>query len=685
MFRNAHTSRGTVAALAVALVAGLVVGAIADDTGDDVSLETKILSATVYSHQAQIVRSGTVSLDAGSSRILCSDLPEGFVETSLIVEGSGSADAQIVGIDFERREADYEGTPRYQELRAEVDVLAVERADLKLRRDVIRRRSAMTQSVSDLSVERGREQLAAGTFSMQEWRELLAFMEEETLAGELRLQEIEARRTEIGKRLRWIEGEIAKMWTGDSRGKDLVVDCEVASPGELTFEITYIVGGASWHPEYTVRYIEELDEVELTYAARISQSTGEDWNGVDVLLSTASPHVGAAPPTLFPHFLGAVRGGISGRVTDATTGAPLGFANISIVGTPYGGMTNRDGHYEITGLTSGKYTIQAGYMGYEPTRRVNIRVIAGATKRVDMALQPARISAGETATRRGMDSEDMRIRPINTVAEAIATQPGVVLHEGQIHVRGGRSSEVEMYVDGIALSQAEITPTVPYAEMTVAGSEFAASLVIAKPVELETGAEPRRVLVVQRRILGTFVREAIPRYSDHVFVRGTLVNPLDVPILAGPAEVYVESAPAKGAPPVTNFVGKDSIQDVAPGEEFTMYLGADQSLKVEQEIAREVLTRAGSRKTKIRFTVSITSESFRKLPAELWVLDRVPISMIKDVEVRDIEILPEPDEYDEEGLLTWKLTLDAGERAEIVSEYTVEFPSDFTPRGINLE
>jgi hypothetical protein len=682
MFRNAHTSLCTVAVLAVLFVAALVAGAVADDpgnsnhTGNDVSLETKIASATVYSHQAQIVRRGTVSLAAGSSRILCSDLPEGFVETSLIVEGRGSAEAQIVGIDFERREDDYRGTPRYKELSEELETLHAERADLIIQRDAIKRREAMTRSVSDLSVSKGREQLAAGTFSMQEWRELLAFIEEETLAGELRLQEIREKSDEIEKRMRWIDGEMRKMRGNATGGKDLIVDCEVASAGDLTFEITYIVGGASWHPEYTVRYIEEFDEVELTYAARISQSTGEDWNGVDVLLSTASPHVGAAPPTLFPHFLGAVRGAITGRVTDATTGAPLGFANIMVVGTPYGGTTNRDGHYEIRGVESGKYTIQAGYMGYEPTRRVNIRVIAGATKRVDMALQPARISAGETATRRGMDSEDMRIRPINTVAEAIATQPGVVLHEGEIHVRGGRSSEVKMYVDA---------PAISYAEMTVAGSEFAANLVIAKPVELETGAEPKRVLVVQRRIPGTFVREAIPRYSDHVFVRGTLVNPLDVPILAGPAEVYVESAPAQEGPPVTNFVGKDSIQDVAPGEEFTMYLGVDQSLKVEQEIAREVLTRAGSRKTKIRYTVSIMSESFRKLPAELWVLDRVPVSMIKDVAVRDIEILPEPDEHDEEGLLTWKLTLDAGERAEIVTEYTVEFPSAFTPRGINLE
>jgi len=662
----------------VLLVAALAASALAEDTGDDVSLETKILSATVYSHQAQIVRSGTVSLGTGEFRIVCADLPEGFVETSLIVEGSGSAEAQIVGIDFVRREVDYKGTPRYEKLRAELESIHEDELELSIQRDSINRRNALTRSVGELSVSRGREQLAAGTFSMQEWRELLAFIEEETLAGGERIHELDVRSDEIGKRIRWIKDEMRKMHGGGSRGKDLIVDCEVASAGELTLEITYIVSGASWHPEYTVRYIEELDEVELTYAARIAQTTGEDWNGIDVLLSTASPHVGAAPPTLFPHFLGAVRGGITGRVTDATDGAPLQFANISVLGTPYGGMTNRDGYYEMTNIQSGSYTVQVSYMGYETSRRSNLRVIAGTSKRVDVVLRPAHLKAAEVvieAERPLIDLDGARIRPITTTREIIATQPGIVLYGDDAYLSEGTPSEVAH----------EAPPAVTYAEMTVAGSEFAANLVIAKPVELETGAEPRRVLVVQKRIPGTFVREAIPRYSDHVFVRGTLVNPLDVPILAGPADVYVESAPARGGPPVTNFVGKDSIHDVAPGEEFTMYLGADQSLKVEQEITKEVLTRTGSRKTKIRYTVSITSESFRKLPAELWVLDRVPVSRIKDVNVRNIEVLPEPDEYDEEGLLTWKLTLGAGERAEIVSEYTVEFPSDFTPRGINLE
>jgi len=663
------------AALLLASLAGTVHADVADGS---IELDTEIISATVYGHQAQVIRRGDVELASGDVRIICSDLPEGFNETSLIVEGAGSAEAQIVGIDFKRREGDYEGTPRYEELREELERLGAERGELSVQRGAIDRRNALTRSVGEFSTSRGQDEVADGTFDVQEWRALMEFIEDETLNGDLRVREVKARIDDIAVRMQRVKEEMQEIRGDAIGGRDLVVDCEVAEPGDLTFELTYIVGGASWYPEYTVRYIEELDEVELTYAARISQSTGEDWSGIDVLLSTASPHVGAAPPTLFPHVLGAVGGTISGRVTDATTGGPLAYANVSLLGTPYGAMANTDGHFEIRGVDSGSYTLQVSFMGYDTTRRTGIRVLAGSRKRVDVPLRPIVMQGREVMVEaeRPMIGDETRIRPINTVSEAIATHPGVVLHDGEIHVRGGRSSEVKHY--------AEEQP-VSYTEMSVAGSEFAASLVIAKPVELESGAEAKRVLVVQRRIPGTFVREAIPRYSDYVFVRGTLENPLDVPILAGPAEVYVESAPARGGPPVTNFVGKDAIEDVAPGEEFTMYLGADQSLKVEQDVEREVLSRTGSSKTKIRYTVSITSESFRQAPVELWVQDRVPVSLLKDVDVDDVDIQPEPDEHGEEGLLTWRLTLGAGERSEIETAYTVEFPSELTARGINLE
>jgi len=159
-------------------------------------------------------------------------------------------------------------------------------------------------------------------------------------------------------------------------------------------------------------------------------------------------------------------GKIVGRVTDAENGNPLPYTNVSILGQPYGAMTNTNGEFTIDNIAVGTYIVQASFMGYDNLQISDVVVEPDRSTEIAFALQPIvmqgeevvveaerpMIETEDTATRRGMDQEEARIRPINTVEEAIATQPGVVLHDGEIHVRGGRSSEVKMYVDGIAIS-----------------------------------------------------------------------------------------------------------------------------------------------------------------------------------------------------------------------------------------
>jgi outer membrane cobalamin receptor len=165
---------------------------------------------------------------------------------------------------------------------------------------------------------------------------------------------------------------------------------------------------------------------------------------------------------------GQATGRIIGTVTDASTGNPLPFANVSIIGTAYGNITNQLGEFVIDYLPVGTYTVQVSYMGYAPKRQADVVVEADRSTEVNLALQSEAIEAEEvvveadrpiidvekTTTKRSMDEEEVKVRPISTVEEAVATQPGVVLVDGELHVRGGRSSEVKYYVDGIAISDA---------------------------------------------------------------------------------------------------------------------------------------------------------------------------------------------------------------------------------------
>ena len=77
--------------------------------------------------------------------------------------------------------------------------------------------------------------------------------------------------------------------------------------GEFELELSYIVMGASWHPQYDVRVQmaegKDTGEVELTYVGIVQQSTGERWENVNLSLSTARPSQAAVLPELDPWYL----------------------------------------------------------------------------------------------------------------------------------------------------------------------------------------------------------------------------------------------------------------------------------------------------------------------------------------------------------------------------------------------
>ena len=59
-------------------------------------------------------------------------------------------------------------------------------------------------------------------------------------------------------------------------------------------------------------------------------------------------------------------GSVSGRVTDAATGQPIGAAQINVVGTTLGAQTNQDGIYSIRAVPAGAVTLRVLRLGLVP-------------------------------------------------------------------------------------------------------------------------------------------------------------------------------------------------------------------------------------------------------------------------------------------------------------------------------
>lgn len=155
-------------------------------------------------------------------------------------------------------------------------------------------------------------------------------------------------------------------------------------------------------------------------------------------------------------------GKITGKVTDFETGEPLIGANVLILNTSYGAATNVNGEYIISMVPPGNYELRATYIGYQRVTIHNIRVVTGLTRTVDFSVPSEAIATEEvviiaerpliekssTNAIRIIDAQFIETYPTRDLAEIVALQPGVVLQNDLITIRGSRPDETGYLLEG---------------------------------------------------------------------------------------------------------------------------------------------------------------------------------------------------------------------------------------------
>ncbi len=160
-------------------------------------------------------------------------------------------------------------------------------------------------------------------------------------------------------------------------------------------------------------------------------------------------------------------GKIVGRVMDAETGETLPGANIYLQNTILGAAADEDGDFIILNVPPGRYTVIAAMLGYREMHQENIRVAVDRTTRLDFRLIPATIEAEAviveakqpliqkdlTASSLSVSSEEIKLLPVETFQDVLTLQAGVVEDsQGDLHIRGGRASEIAYLVDGVSVT-----------------------------------------------------------------------------------------------------------------------------------------------------------------------------------------------------------------------------------------
>jgi uncharacterized protein (TIGR02231 family) len=264
----------------------------------EIELATEIGDVTVYPDRAQVTRRGAARLEAAGSHVLVvSGLPAGAQRDSLRAAGRGPAGTRILGVEQAPEYHAVAPEEALGRLRAEVARLEHDLALLDARAKTIEDERGWLRSLGQQSANSLARGMARGTAKPEDATSFFAYFTEESQRLATASLDLSRQRQDMQRELEARRREYAELGGGQRPDRVAArVRVELAEPGALSVELSYLIGGASWMPRYDARVDVDAARVHLTHEALVSQRTGEDWGQVALALSTARPSVAATLP-----------------------------------------------------------------------------------------------------------------------------------------------------------------------------------------------------------------------------------------------------------------------------------------------------------------------------------------------------------------------------------------------------
>lgn len=190
--------------------------------------------------------------------------------------------------------------------------------------------------------------------------------------------------------------------------------------------------------------------------------------------------------------------------------------------------------------------------------------------------------------------------------------------------------------------------------------------------DVPSDGRPHRVGVGRASAPVRLAWRTVPVESADVFREAALENPFGHALLGGPVDVYLDGS----------LLTTTAIDRIDRGGRLTVGMGIDERIKVARNVrvAEEAAGLLGGTIT-VTHDVEIELSSTIGGPAEVTVLERVPVSDDRQVEVKIVRVTPPADPYDQadkgapvRGGLAFHVIVEPERKSRLSVTYRLAFP-----------
>lgn len=538
----------------------------------DIQADSKISAVTIYSGDALIKRVAQVKLPQGENRVIFADLIPEIDENSLRVSAEGSAGVKILGAYIKKEFLKEQPVDKVRAIQAQILRLEDEVRKFNDAKKRLADEKSFLDSIRLFSKEQLPKDLATKMPAIKDLSDMLTFLDSKLKDNYAQVVDSELNIRDLRKQIEVLHRQLAEISAPTQKMKrSIVVELDVLKAGSLNIDISYRVGGAYWYPLYDARVNFDKKETEFVSFASVKQNTGEDWQDVQISLSTAKVNVSGVLPEIESWFL----------------------------------------------------------RPYQPRKQA--RVGSGAVLSQKMDLERNFLAAGQ------------QMEPYFTEEPAAA-----------------------------------IPAEYDYAQQEDKGISLIYR--IQRLASVKSGGEEYRLAVLSQVLTSSFIYSAYPRLSTFAYLGSRVTNAKDLQLLGGRVNVFLDG----------DFVGVSQVKNIAPSEEFDLYLGIDENVKVKRELLEKKVDEtlfagipATIKKTIYRYKVTV--ENYKSKDIKAKIFEAIPVSADDRIKVKVDKISLEPslkDYKDKKGIWVWEFDLKPTEKKEIFYNYIIEHPRDMEIEGL---
>jgi TonB-dependent SusC/RagA subfamily outer membrane receptor len=454
--------------------------------------------------------------------------------------------------------------------------------------------------------------------SVAELMKMMEYYKNKSLELENDISTYREKETKLLEQVSKIKLQIAEEEQKNSRsaGKLLL---QVLSPlaGTFNFTISYLTPSAFWNAAYDLRAESINKPINITYKAKLMQTTGIDWKNIKLSLATSSPSQQGTAPIFQTWFLG----------------------YINPVARMENGLMNT-----IPSMLSGKV---AGVAIADDASELSSSVRVRGAASLNSKNQPLYIVNGEAVSEEEFNKIDRNnILKIEVVKDANATAIyGSRAANGVIVVT--LKNGLEDYV-------------------TMNDNELNVTFSIDLPYDVPSNGKEQQVILREFSTPSFYKYYSAPKLDRESYLLAEIADWEELNLLPGEANILFEGT----------YIGKTYIDPGSTQDTLNLTVGRDKRVVVKREKLKDFssVKFLGNNKKQI-FTYEITVKNNKKEKIDMILKDQFPLSTNKDIEV---ELLESGDGVvnNEAGVVSWKLQLDPGQSKKYRLSYSVKYPKD---------